>query len=477
MRMSERRICVAVVAGFLVTAALTVVAQAPLPIPGQPAPQGGRGAGRGGAAPSPSNLPASPVVIPAATISPEVTGPGEMFSSLMALPPGDDLSHYRYETHEYFVSGTAAGQPYTTRLVIRRPADRSRFSGIVLAESMHPSGNAWMFHFTHTYTMSSGHIGVEIVTSPPAQFTAFNQARYHGLTIEPAQVNEVLAQVGAMLRTSPDSPLAGLPIRKVIFAGTSASAAVLVNYLPAHMVYRLPDMKPVYDAFLPTSNGANIRSIDVPMIQVPTMTEVSGNNSTVRQDGDMPGDQYRTYEFAGMAHLDTRDVVAFRPDPCKYPISMFPLGAYMGLALHHLVEWVDKGTVPPRAPRILVDRDLSNDGSLMALDEYGNPRGGIRNPYVDVPVMSYHVRNAGAVPPVPNAQPWVALRGEAGINQLCGLLGYQVPVAPEQLKKLYSSKADYQARVQRRLTELERQGWSLPVYRNLILGDAARVSF
>ena len=111
--------------------------------------------------------------------------PGEMFSALMSLPAGDDLAHFKYTSTEYFVTGTANGQPYKTRIVVRKPADNSRFSGIVLAESMHPSGNAWMFHFTHTYTMTSGHIGVEIVTSDPAQFVEFNGARYKDLRIQP----------------------------------------------------------------------------------------------------------------------------------------------------------------------------------------------------------------------------------------------------------------------------------------------------
>ena len=90
---------------------------------------------------------------------------------------------------------------------------------------------------------------------------------------------------------------------------------------------------------------------------------------------------------------------------------------------------------------------------------------------------SYAVRNAGALPPVPNTPPWVSLRGEAGINQLCGLLGYQQPLPKSDLAKLYRNKADYQAKVQRRVAELERAGWSLPVYRPLILGDAAKVTF
>jgi hypothetical protein len=459
---------------FAALFAAVMAAQAPLPLAGQR----GQGAAPGRQGQAPSSLPSSPVVAPTAGIAAAVSSPGQMFSSLMSLPPGDDLVHFRYETTEYFVNGTANGMPYKTRIVVRKPMDNSRFSGIVLAESMHPSGNAWMFHFTHTYTMTSGHIGVEILTSDPAQFVAFNHERYADLRIQQGQANEILAQVGALLRsTQPGNPLTGLPLRKMILAGTSASAGVLINYLPAHVVYRLGDMKPIYDGFLPTSNGTNIRQIDVPMIQVPTTTEAMRGNVPTRQDGDAPGDQLRVYEFPGMPHLDSRDVAAFRPNPCKYPISMYPMGAYMSVALHHLVEWVDKGTAPPRADRILVDRNTANDGSLMALDEHGNPKGGIRTPYVDVPVVRYGVPNEGAVPPTPNTVPWVALRGEAGIDQLCRLTGYQIPMTAPELKKLYGTKDQYVAKVRQRVEELTKQGWSLSVYRDQILADASKVAF
>ena len=451
---------------------VTLVAQAPLPVAGQ------RGQGPAPAQQGQAALPQAPMVSPLASISDAVTGPGQTFSSLMSLPVGGDMPHFRYEATEYFVTGVANGKPYKTRLVVRRPTDSTRFSGVVLAESMHPSGNAWMFHFTYAYTMTAGHVAVEIVTSDPAQFVAFNGSRYKELSIQPGQANEILAQVGALLRSKqPSNPLTGLSVRKMILAGTSASAGVLINYLPAHMVYRLGDMKPIYDGFLPTSNGANIRSVDVPMIQVPTTTEAMRGIVPTRQDGDAPGDQFRVYEFAGMAHLDTRNVEAFRPNPCKYPTSMFPLSTYMSVALHHLVQWVDAGTVPPRADRMLVDRNVANDGSLMALDEFGNPRGGIRSPYVDVPATKYGVPNEGAVPATPNTVPWVALRGDAGIDQLCRLTGYQIALSNAELKKLYGSKAAYLAKVQQRVDELTRQGWSLSIYRDQILADAAAVSF
>jgi hypothetical protein len=153
------------------------------------------------------------------------------------------------------------------------------------------------------------------------------------------------------------------------------------------------------------------------------------------------------------------------------------MSAYMSVALNHLLQWVDKGTVPPRADRILMDRNEGNDGSLMALDEHGNPRGGIRSPYVDVPVVRYGVPNTGATPPTPNTAPWVALRGEQGINQLCGLTGYELAFSRDQLRTMYGSKSAYVAKVRQRVDELTKQGWSLPVYRDQILADAEKVTF
>ena len=465
-------------AALVAAAGAMMSAQAPLPLRGQAGQGQAQPAGRGrGQAPAPK-LPDAPIVSPLATATPEVTSPGQMFPAFMSLPAGDDFAHYKYEAHEYFVTGTANNQPYKTRIVIRRPADASKFSGIVLAESMHPSGNAWMFHFTHTYSMSAGHIGLEIVTSPPGQFQEFNAERYKDMKIEQGQASEIIAQVGALIRSSQkDNSLAGLTVRRMILAGTSASAGTLVQYLPSHMLYRLPGMKPIYDGFLPTSNGANIQKIDVPMIQMPTMREVTGNNGPTRQDGDAPGDQFRVYEYSGIAHLDTRNVEAFRPNPCKYPISMYPVGAYMAVGLEHLIAWVDKGTVPPHADRILIDRNTVNDGSLMALDERGNPKGGVRNPYVDVPTAKYAVPNERADPPTPGMAPWVALRGPDGINALCNLTNYQLDFSKDQLKTLYKDKKSYQAKVQQSLDALTKQGWSLPVYRDQILADAARMEF
>ena len=467
------------VLALLVVAAVPLGAQLPIPVQGQRGEQpGGRGTGRGrGQEPAPAPDP-PPVVSAIATATPEITGPGKFYETLMELKPGDDLAHFGYVTKEYFVSGTANGQPYKTRIVVRKPSDNAKFSGLVLAESMHPSGNPWMFHFTHRYSMTEGHIGLEVLTTTPQGFAEANPDRYKDLVIANGQTNEILAQVGALMKSSrPDNPLGGLRVRKMILAGSSASAAVVVNFLTTSMVQRLGDMKPIYDGFMPTSNGSALRKVDVPMIQVPTMREVFQGFGPTRVDGDTPGDQFRIYEFAGMAHIDSRDAAAYYPDPCKLPISRYPLAAFMSVALNHLWQWIDKGTAPQHADRFYVDYNIDKDGSLLALDEFGNVKGGIRTTYVDVPSAKFGVPNSGAEPPIKNPHPFIAARGEAAQNQLCGLANYQINFTPEQLKKLYKDSKTYQAKVLQRYDELVKEGWALPVYRTVIAEDAAKVVF
>jgi hypothetical protein len=457
---------VAIVAVAMTVGASTVIGQVGGQFPG--------GRGRAGGPPvATANLPQVPTPATLPTISAEITGPGPMFDSVPSLAPGKGLDAFKYETHEYFVSGTANGEPYTTRLVVRKPADNSKFSGLVLAEAMHGSGAAHMFEFTSVYTMSSGHAAVEILTTPSAQFVALNEARYRDLKLSGAQTNDILAQIGSLVR---GGSLAGGPVRKMVLAGTSMTAGVLINYLPAHMVYRTPQMQRIYDGFLPMSNGAMIGEVDVPLIHVPTMHEVNGN-ITNRQDGDEPGKQYRLYEFSGMGHIDTRDSVRMKPNPCVDPLSTFPVQAYMSVALDHLFKWVDAGTVPPRAERILLDRDQSNDGSMMALDEHGNPRGGIRTTYVDVPTAKYVIRPAAITPVISGASAYIATRGQNAANQMCGLSTAQIGFPAPKLKEMYKNKQAYVKSVETRLTALEKAGWSLPMYREMILGDAKSVNF
>jgi len=434
-------------------------------------------AGFGGPRPEPEieGIPRVPTAVALPTLSAPITRPGAMFDSAPSQAGGLDATHFRYRTTEYFVSGTADGKPYTSRVVVRQPADDDRFSGLVLAESMHVSGAAHAFEYTSGYVMDSGHAAVEILTTSPQQFVAFNAPRYERLKIEDGQQNEIIAQVGALMR-SDKGPLDRLPVRKMVMSGTSMSSGTLINYLPAHMVFRTPDMQRIFDGFLPTSTGATIREIDVPLIEMPTMHEVE-TNVPRRQDSDEPGKQFRLYEVAGIGHVDSRDNVRLLPNPCTKPLSTFLTQAYFAVGLHHLFRWVDEGIAPPRAPRILLDRDTGNDGSAMALDAHGNPLGGIRNPYVDVPTAKYAPVNTAVDPVIANPSEYVKVNGLQGAQIMCRLSAYQEPFSAAKLRELHGSKREYLHEFEARLDELERQGWSLPVYREAILADVSRTEF
>jgi hypothetical protein len=401
---------------------------------------------------------------PHPTVSAPVTGPGAMFPGLQRVPAGTGLADYKYVVTEYFVSGTASGKPYTTRILVRRPEDRGRFSGIVVAEAMHASGNSWMFYFTRIYMMSKGHVSVEIApqkAGTEATIVASNPQRYAPINIPDAnQANEILAQVGALLKSNAaTSPLAGWNVRRLLMMGTSQSAGTLRAYLPAHATWRMPDGKPIYDGFYPTSTaGMPIPKIDVPLIQIATQTEVTrgaeGGSTHRRPDGDAPGDQFRLYEMAGMPHNDSRENPTYSPDPCKMPVTQFPVGAMMAMGLSHLVAWVDTGKVPPHADRILVE-----NGAL-TLDANGNAQGGVRNTYVDVPVAKYGVPN--------NADPKPGTRDDF----YCGIAGFQIPMAADRLHALHTNSTTYRGRVRRRLDELTKAGWFLPEYAGQVTGDA-----
>src|SRR5436190_3000885 len=91
---------------------------------------------------------------------PQVTGPIPVTASSHPFGAADhtlvpeDLSRVGYVEDEYFVSGTAnvyewpapgpavvrtPDAPYTTRILVRRPAKEARFSGNVIVEMLNPS--------------------------------------------------------------------------------------------------------------------------------------------------------------------------------------------------------------------------------------------------------------------------------------------------------------------------------------------------
>jgi len=140
-----------------------------------------------------------------------ITGRASHTNPCSRLLPARDWPNSNTRRRKYFITGTANGQPYKTRIVIRKPANNSKFSGLVLVEPMHPSGSAHMFEMTSIYTMTSGHAAVDISAASLQQVIDANPERYKGFQVANAQISEIIAQVGALVKSKdPSSPFAAL---------------------------------------------------------------------------------------------------------------------------------------------------------------------------------------------------------------------------------------------------------------------------
>ena len=232
-------------------------------------------------------------------------------------------------------------------------------------------------------------------------------------------------------------------VRNVILSGTSDSSGAARTYMSSgsmldHAELRMPDGGPIYQGYLLTSTlgGAPVALVDVPTIQMPSQSEVHGTNAYRQPDGDAPGSQLRIYEVSGMSHNDARENPAF--EGCTHPLSHFPHGALTFMGLQHVLDWVERGRIPPRAAYMEVDNDTS-DGTRVALDEFGNAKGGVRSTYLDVPAFTFTIPNSGP--------------------GLCSQTGWITPFSAERMKQLYRNHGGYVSRIQHRLKELIDEGW------------------
>src|SRR4029079_17971054 len=85
---------------------------------------------------------------------------------------------------------------------------------------------------------------------------------------------------------------------------------------------------------------------------------------------------------------------AAKCDP-DIPLTELPLMSYVfDAALTNLDQWVRKGTAPPHSSFVELKNAGAADASVV-LDQYGHGVGGIRSPYVDVPVATYFTNSNG----------------------------------------------------------------------------------
>src|SRR6185295_5084846 len=213
-------------------------------------------------------------------ISGPIAGPGMMYPNppVSAVATAAKVEDFPYVTEEFFVSGAINEVPYTTRIIVRRPRDTAAFSGTVVSEALHSGGRSLIFEWSRVSILTRHHVFVEIVHSPANVnlLKTFNPERYAPLAIAAGQANEILAQVGRLVKSGV-APFAPYRLRYATLMGTSASSGTVRTYFPAHAAWRLPGGGPIFDGFLLTSTNGNepLPIVDVPMVQMPTQTEVT----------------------------------------------------------------------------------------------------------------------------------------------------------------------------------------------------------
>ena len=420
------------------------------------------------------------------------------------------LDAYDYIHEEWVAEGVVQGETYRTTLVVHRPRDAARFSGTIVVESLHVHGIAPIWLYTGEYIVRSGHawvcatvqkttLDMHVKGSNPERYADMHIAGPDSADFDPtlqlgsaermesfwselerrnSAASPILAQVGEALR-SPDGPFEGMVVRNVLAAGHSQTGSVLSYYMrDVHHVVRREDGSAIYDGLFPTGFPFDAyRNAGVPVIHVMSEGDVArpdfafrgryAGRSYRRDDSDESGDQYRLYELAGVAHMGTRvapynDAALWtatfpdEPDMELGPrMNSLPHFELFGMALDHLVRWVDAGVVPPRAPRL----ELAADGYFVA-DDYGNTRGGVRCAQMDVPHSRYCANPLGA-----DGRPTYIT------------VGVEVPFTAEQLRSIYGDRAAYLARFSARLDELVADGWFLAADASAAIAEASAIEF
>ena len=216
------------------------------------------------------------------------------------------------------------------------------------------------------------------------------------LAIATAQGHAIAAGLfGLIKRNDPRSPLAGLAVDRVYATGWSQTGLFLQQFLDRgyHEAMAAGDDTVVDGYLIAVGPAPQHRPADAVLVNLLSEGEVVGTLSpgfTVADDTDAP--RFRGYEVPGSFHH-----WEVKPGAQRQPVegdhdsqhNDRPWHVVVHAILDNMDRWVRDGTPMPHAPRITRDPDAP-DG--VARDEYGNARGGLRTPWLDVPTARYSPR-------------------------------------------------------------------------------------
>jgi hypothetical protein len=454
----------------------------------------------------------------AQTPVPRVTGPLPSTADSYPFGAADhtrvptDLKTAGYVEEEFLVSGTAnvydwpapgpavvrtSNAPYTTRVLVRRPASRARFSGNVVVEMLNPSNLfdlnlGWAISGKQMVRSGDAWVGVTAKPVSVVSLKSFNPTRYAALswanplppddarncekvaadsarTTENGLTWDIYSQVGAWLKSRDTSnPLtygvnasARAPVQHLYAWGYSQTGSFLYTYINAiKPLVDKADGKPMFDAYLiavssgpsainqcaaPIPAGDPRRTISnagVPVVRVMSGSDYLSGIAARRPDSDTAPDLYRNYEIAGSAHA-TPDELYFAAAPAdivKAGRAVPPMACNEGPRSRF------PSSLAFNAILQNLDQWVRNgvaapraepihveDGKPV-LDQFGNLTGGIRSPFVDVPTSTWFSNATG--------------------ESFCRIAGYEVPFDAARLKELYPTAGAYLDAVRKNVAAL-----------------------
>ena len=369
---------------------------------------------------------------------------------------------FDYSETEYFVGGTAtdlstgASAPYTSRMLVRLPKNPKKFSGGILVEWLNVTGQsdletAWPTEAQYLMRHGVGYVGVSAqlagICCGPTTLKGWDPVRYAPLVHPGDQFSsDIFSQATRALRGPTHAgvdPTRGLHVRKLIVTGASQSALRLTDFVNGgynrHQV----------DLYVITRGGGPFTNFSTPIFQL------NEENSQIPQADNK---RFVGWQEAGTAHApyqwwgyivreEQRDgTMAPGQDPINAACSVnhgsvdYSSRALSGWSLRFLKT----GKMPPHAPRVKLD-----SSGAIARDSNGLARGGLRHPFIQVPV---------------------------GYNSStgCPLYGTYTPWSAAKIRSLYKTHAVYLKRVDMWTKTEVKRGWLLPEDRADVLRKAKR---
>ena len=372
--------------------------------------------------------------------NPTVTGPiaapdipGTPTRNYTFFSTNHDLATHGYVEEEFFFSGTAnryntssppsgepcptctatvisSGNPYKTRMVVRRPADPRNFNGTVLVEWYNVTNgfdaeNDWFFSWEHILRAGYIWVGISAQRVGVNALKTWSPSRYGTLDVtaggtitDDSLCYDIFSQAGqAVLNPSGVDPLNGMRPRVILAMGESQSAFRLAAY--ANSIQPLANL---YEGILLQSSLGNpIRTdLNVPVWKLLTEYDVANSEAIVRQPNT---DIFRSWEVAGTSHVDqhlraSREPLELRDNLTSTEAALAPTCAnpnlgtrvpttYVAASVYdHFTRWVKDGVSPPIAPYI----DIATFGSpgvpsVIARNSLDIALGGIQLAQVAVP--------------------------------------------------------------------------------------------